>query len=95
MNQLLKDNYQAVVDRGLINDKTRDSEFLDKLNEEFQEVFVELVIKKNKNPNKLYEEISDLINVCSCWLIHKNQDPENWLKYILDKNIKRVNNDKI
>ena len=83
-------NYQAVVNRGLITKKTTDREFCCKANEELSEVHKALYNFENNRENNLDEEITDLANVCLNWLIFRGKNPEEMLKIILEKNEKRA-----
>lgn len=91
MKELIERNYQAVVNRGLINLGTTDNEFLDKLGEEMIEAETALF---NQDKLNLNEEIGDCIVVCLNWLIHRNVDIENLLTDIAIKNENRANNGK-
>ena len=97
MNQLLKENYQADVNRGLITKETTDLNFLNKLKSGTVEVQLEFPITTDNvilNKERLFEEIADCLNVCNNWLIHRGQDPEYWLTVVLKKNKKRVKKSK-
>ena len=88
MKKLFERNYKAVVNRGLINNRTRDLEFLFKLGEEFDETNEE--VRYGDSIKKLNNEIADCLIVCSNWLIHRGVDLENILTKIAEKNEKRV-----
>ena len=93
MKKLFKRNYDAVVKRGKITHKTSDFEFLDKLNEEFQEVKDELSSPYfDLNNERINEEIADCLNVCCNWLIHRGVNLKEILTKIAEKNEKRANN---
>ena len=88
--ELFKQNYEAVVKRGLITTSTTDNQFLRKLYEEMAEVYNEVPPLGSGN-EFLNEELADVITVCCNWLIHRGEDPEKWLKFVLEKNQKRAN----
>lgn len=87
MNQLLKDNYEAVVQRGLIKKETTFKEFWEKLNEEFYECHLPYM---KKDRTELSKELTDVICVCTNWLIHMGFDPEQLLKENAEKNFERA-----
>jgi len=87
--ELFKQNYKAVQMRGLISDKTTDQDFYNKLIEEVSEVYNEIP-PLGSCVDYLHEELADVITVCCNWLIHHGEDPEQWLKLVLDKNQKRA-----
>ena len=86
MTELQKRNYEAVKSRGLITDKTTDSDFMDKLDEEVMETYREHL---RCNKEALLIELGDVINTCNNWLIFMGYDPENILQKVLNKNEKR------
>jgi len=90
MRKLLKDNYQAVVARGLITAETTNRDFLRKVNEEIGETHKALYLLEHEKENNLAEEITDFINVGNNWLINLGFDPDEELKKCLVKNLKRV-----
>ena len=63
---IFKESYQAVVNRGLITEKTTDSEFIKKLYEEVCEVYNE-VPPLGSGIDYLHEEIADVMTVCANW----------------------------
>ena len=95
MKKLFERNYKAVVNRGLINEKTENIDFYVKLIEEIQEIEDEIFkIEGCKQAiilsNHLKEEIADCLIVCSNWLIHRGVDLEKILSKIAEKNEKRA-----
>ena len=74
MNNIIKENYNATVKRGLITSKTTLLEFTDKLQEEVQEFL------NYTNENNFKEELSDIILVCLNIAKHYNIDIETELK---------------
>lgn len=79
-------NYDAVVKRGLISDKTTDFQFLNKLIEETKEVEDSIY----DSPEKTNEEIADVVVVGINWLIHRGCNVEEMLIQIAEKNEKRA-----
>ena len=86
LESVLQRNYDAVVSRGLISKNTLTYEFLEKLLEEVDEVKIELVMDNKEN---LASELTDVLCVCSNWLIHKGFNPIELLIKNAEKNEKR------
>ena len=78
MKKLISANYQSIVDRGFITPTTTLFEFLDKLDEEIEELKKESLISKEWN--NLPEELADVILVCLNMAKHFNIDIEQELK---------------
>ena len=78
MQELIGDNYQSIVDRGIITPTTTLFEFLDKLDEEVQELNKEALISKEWS--NLPEELADVILVCFNLAKHFDIDIEQELK---------------
>lgn len=91
LKQLFDRNYNAVFNRGLITQNTKDSDFYKKAKEELIEVFHEIMKPKSMiNHDKVNEEIADLLNVCSNWLKFRGADLESELTKIAEKNEQRA-----
>ncbi len=69
MQQIIESNYESIVKRGLINEKTTLKDFLNKLDEEVMEF---------KEDNRI-EELADIILVCLNIARHYGIDIENEL----------------
>ena len=78
MQQLIGENYQSIVDRGFITPTTTLFEFLDKLDEEVEELNKEALISKEWS--NLPEELADVILVCLNMAKHFDIDIEQELK---------------
>jgi NTP pyrophosphatase (non-canonical NTP hydrolase) len=78
MQELIGDNYQSIVDRGFITPTTTLFEFLDKLDEEVEELNKEALIPKEWS--NLPEELADVILVCFNMAKHFGIDIEQELK---------------
>ena len=78
MQELIADNYQSIVDRGFITPTTTLFEFLDKLDEEVEELNKEALISKEWS--NLPEELADVILVCLNMAKHFDIDIEQELK---------------
>jgi len=78
MQELIGDNYQSIVDRGFITPTTTLFEFLDKLDEEVEELNKEALISQEWS--NLPEELADVILVCFNMAKHFNIDIEQELK---------------
>lgn len=85
MKQLIEDNYNSIVKRGLITNKTTKLEFINKLFEEVSEFEEQYVIDNEFNN----EELSDIILVCLNIAKHYNIDIEKELKNKIKINNKR------
>lgn len=71
-------HYEAIKKRGLINNKTKPEDFLEKLNEEFEELLYE------DQEDLFIQEAIDCISVLNNMLIHMKVDiKEELLKNIL------------
>jgi len=94
--KLIKRNYQAVVNRGLINEKTNIIDFIDKMEEEYFEVCNAHDIGENKPNDHMIEEVLDLMVVCINFLVHYNVNIIRGLIKIAWKNERRahMNNSK-
>ena len=78
MQDIISANYQSIVDRGFITPTTTLFEFLDKLDEEVEELKKEALISKEWS--NLPEELADVILVCLNMAKHYNIDIEQELK---------------
>jgi len=85
MKQLIEDNYNSIVKRGLITPETGTSDFIMKLEEEVQE-YIEA--EKFTLPN-VNEELADIILVCLNIAKHFDIDIEQELKNKIQINNKR------
>jgi len=82
MRKIIEDNYQSTVKRGLINEETKISDFIMKLEEEVQE-FIEAETLSLPNAN---EELADIILVCLNFAKHYEIDIEQELINKIKKN---------
>jgi NTP pyrophosphatase (non-canonical NTP hydrolase) len=82
MRKIIEDNYQSTVKRGLINEETKISDFIMKLEEEVQE-FIEAETLSLPNAN---EELADIILVCLNFAKHYEIDIEQELTNKIKKN---------
>lgn len=78
MEKLFYRHYAAIMQRGLINDKTQTSEFITKMQEELSEIC-------NSTDFEINHEVMDLICVCTNFLINNYCD----IKKELKKNLKK------
>lgn len=78
MQDIINTNYQSIVDRGFITPTTTLFEFLDKLDEEVEELNKEALISKEWS--NLPEELADVILVCLNMAKHFDIDIEQELK---------------
>jgi len=85
MKKLIEDNYQSIVNRGLITAQTNERDFILKLEEEVQE-FIEAVNFSMKHEP---EELADIILVCLNYANHYNIDIEHELKRKIEINKSR------
>ena len=92
MQDIISDNYQSIVDRGLISPTTTLFEFLDKLDEEVKELKTESEIPKQYS--NLPEELADVIMVCLNLAKHYDIDIEQEIKNKIKINKYRAKNGK-
>lgn len=84
MNDLIKDNYISIVERGLINSETTIQDFIDKLDEEVKE------LKESFTNNESTEyEMADVILVVLNFAHHFGIDIEKAIKFKIEINKKR------
>ena len=88
MDKLIEDNYKVTVDRGCISPSTTLFEFLDKLEEETEELIKEAL--KPKQYSNLPEELADVIMVCLNMAKHYNIDIEQEIKNKIEINRNRI-----
>ena len=86
MQDLIKRNYASIVKRGYITSETTSKQFFDKIEEEVNEVFDEYILHKKGKPNKLGEELSDVILTCLNYAHHFSIDIEKEILKKIDKN---------
>lgn len=86
MHELFQRNYNAIVARNLITDKTTIDDFYFKAKEELKEVSQAIVLQDKENE---IEEWADLLNVCASALIFQGVNLEEILTKIAEKNEKR------
>ena len=87
MKQLMEENYQSIVDRGLINPKTNMDAFIRKIKEEVRE-FEEAA--KIGTLKEIREELADIILTCLNTGIHFGFDIEWELKNKIEINKNRA-----
>ena len=92
MKKLIEDNYQSIVDRGFITPTTNLFEFLDKIEEEVEELIVESL--KPRHISNLPEELADVIMVCLNMARHYNIDIEQEIKNKIKINQQRAKDGK-
>lgn len=85
MKDLIKENYESIVGRGLITHETGHGDFIMKLQEEVEE-YIEAVNLGLPNEN---EELADIVLVCLNIAYHYSIDIENELKNKIKKNKQR------
>lgn len=85
MKHIIESNYNSIVKRGKINVQTTEQDFIDKIQEEFNEL-KEAVFGKKSNRN---EEIADIILTCLNYARHYNVDIEKQLITKINTNNKR------
>ena len=90
MEKLFKTHYQATVNRGLITDRTCITEFIEKINEEFNEL-KELHDNFEANTIEFDAEAMDLICATMNMLIHYGVDIEKELLKNIETQEKRAN----
>ena len=88
MQDIIITNYQSIVDRGFITPNTTLFEFLDKLEEEVEELTKEAL--RPKQSSNLPEELADVIMVCLNMAKHYNIDIEKEIKNKIKINEQRA-----
>ena len=97
MDNIINDNYQSIVDRGLISPTTTLFEFLDKLDEEVKELkysIVDYVDYDSQKFNNVKEELADVIMVCFNMAKHYDVDIKQEIKNKIKINKYRAKNEK-
>ena len=87
LQEIIKANYDSVVKRGLINNQTTEREFIEKIKEEFDELYEAFMLGRYYDK---WEELSDVVLVCLNYFYHFGIDVESKLKIKIEKNNKRV-----
>lgn len=88
MDKIIEDNYKVTVDRGCISPSTNLFDFLDKLEEETEELIKEAL--KPKQYSNLPEELADVIMVCLNMAKHYKIDIEQEIKNKIEINRNRI-----
>tara|TARA_R100001463_G_scaffold124655_1_gene181720 strand:- start:143 stop:421 length:279 start_codon:yes stop_codon:yes gene_type:complete len=88
MQDIIITNYQSIVDRGFITPTTTLFEFLDKLEEEVEELTKESL--RPKQFSNLPEELADVIMVCLNMAKHYDIDIEKEIKNKIKINEQRA-----
>ena len=86
MKELIERSYKAIQERGLITDKTTNSEFIDKCYEELSECCQANLFYKEH----YIEELTDLATVCIMNIRHLGYDFETEFEKVVIKNEKRA-----
>lgn len=89
-NNIFNRNYQAVIDRGIIDDKTSKMDFFYKLDEEMNEFEKEITLSDTMTDREA-EELADMINVGCNALKFCGRSPIEELEKVALKNKKRAN----
>ena len=91
MKKIIKNNYISTVKRGLITSKTTKKQFIDKIEEELNELWHAFTSETNKEFNY---ELADVILVCLNLAKHFDIDIKKYLKKKIKINHKRAENGK-
>jgi NTP pyrophosphatase (non-canonical NTP hydrolase) len=86
MKDLTERSYLAIKARGLITPKTTKIEFLEKMREELNESYQEIL-----HDGDYIEEVTDLATVCIMQLRHLGCDFETEFLKVVEKNEARAN----
>jgi NTP pyrophosphatase (non-canonical NTP hydrolase) len=89
MQELIKRNYDSIVNRGYITSGTTDLEFICKIEEEVEEAIYESLLHRKGKENNLREELADVILTCLNYAHHFGIDIEKELQRKIEKNEKR------
>lgn len=87
MKDIIETNYNSIRERGLITSNTSMKDFINKLDEEVEEL--KQSIDKG-TLKEIKEELSDVILVCLNTAYHHGFDIEKELKKKIDKNFERA-----
>lgn len=86
LDGLINDNYDSIVKRGLITPNTTKQDFIDKICEEVNEFWSEVI---ERNDSGIKEELADIILTCLNFAKHYNIDIETELKKKIKVNFNR------
>lgn len=84
LKEIMDQNYEAVKNRGLIDDETTPPDFITKLQEEIGEFI------KAKNEAEAAAELADIVGVCLNIASHYEIDLEAALEAMVKRNQKRL-----
>jgi uncharacterized protein YabN with tetrapyrrole methylase and pyrophosphatase domain len=90
MKDLIKQNYEVTRQRGLITDETKAIEFIDKIEEETEEMRESYMVYGHSEEH--LQEIADIILACHNYLKHFGFDAKSILNKKIEINRKRINN---
>ena len=96
MKKIIEDNYQSIVDRGLIAPYTNLHNFLHKIKEEVAELEIGVLVDHEREVVSDYtkEEIADVIMVCLNMAKHFDIDIEQEIKNKIKVNQQRAKDGK-
>lgn len=84
LQEIMNSNYEAVKDRGLIDDETTLPDFITKLQEEIGEFI------KAKDEQEAAAELADIVGVCLNIASHYEIDLQKALEEMVERNEKRT-----
>ena len=87
MKDLIERSYQSIRKRGLINEDTTNSNFVEKMFDKCSEIEDELY--KHNPESKYIEEVTELANVCILQIRHLGYDFESEFEKVIIKNENR------
>ena len=93
LKKLIEDNYQSIVDRGLITPSTYYFDFTRKIKEELGELkdaIIDYIDYDSESFPNVKEELADVIMVCLNMAKHYNIDIEQEIKNKIEINRKRI-----
>ena len=88
MKKLIKQNYKVTRQRGLITDKTKAIEFINKIEEETEEMRESYMVFGHTKEH--LHEIADVILSCMAYLKHYEFDIKGILKEKIEINRSRI-----
>jgi NTP pyrophosphatase (non-canonical NTP hydrolase) len=88
MKKLFKKHYKLIQKRGLINKKTYWLDFVNKMDEELEEI--KDCYNRYESADTFYQEVTDLMMVCANLIIHNKRSLKKEIKKNIETQKKRI-----